>query len=509
MAESQQPPPLAGDISEGPGPLSEGAGFSQNFPQFNFNQSQLPQGPTEDSRGPHGASDGFGFLPPVSGTGVYNFDTRHGAFDPSFPSLLDYEHAQEKQCFAAPTMGRDLFLHHTSVLRTAFRRTSKPSESEILQLCSKTGLEEYQVFIWFEGERDLLRDSIRNGLMAPGTIHTDVLPACPHPDPMGSGQNTENSLAQDLQTNATRQARKSFSPNPCPHKRSRRPQSPTSTSVPRKQSRRRCGKDSEQQQYPCPSCASKYKTIDHWHTHQKRMHFPTELFICGKDVGKKPCEVPPNHPFKRKDNFRNHLKDFHCYEPGSALDEEVSKRTVKVTGLFHEECGFCPKTLSNYGESMEHISAHIRSGAKLTDWVHKCSSPHHEILPNVHFVPLYDTSERDAYVTSATTTSMSQASLFPTSRAPSIPTTSATYCPVCSAKFTGTPRDIASNLRRHLRTSPKHNENPGHKCPQPECRTKPPMRADNLGRHLQHVHKMSSAGLPMLRTQIPGDGQRF
>lgn len=48
--------------------------------------------------------------------------------------------------------------------------------------------------------------------MTPETTHPDVLPSCLYPDPMGSVQHSENSLAQDLQTNATRQERKSQLP---------------------------------------------------------------------------------------------------------------------------------------------------------------------------------------------------------------------------------------------------------------------------------------------------------
>ena len=479
MAESQQPPPLAGDISEEPDLFLGGIDIDQNVLESYFNQSQLPQEPTEDSRGLHGASDGPEFLSPVSGTGVSIFDTRHGAFGPSLPLPPEYEHAQKKQSLAAPTMGRDLFLHQTFVLRAAFRKTSNPSDSEIRQLCSETRLEEYQVSIWFQGERDLWRDTVRIGLMMPGTTHPVVLSSCLYPDPMDSSQNAENWLAQELQTNAIRQERRLLSPNPCPYKRSGSPQSPTSNLVLQKRPRRRCGEDSEQEQYPCPSCASKYKTIDQWHTHQKRTHFPTEVFICGKDVGKKPCEVPPTHPFKRKDNFKNHLKDSHCYEPGSALDEEVSKCTVKVTGLFHEECGFCPKTLGSYGESMEHISAHIRSGAELKDWVHRCSSPDHEILPNVHFVSLNDTSERDKHATSTTATTKSQASPSATSPAPGILTTSAGGGPGYSTRFRGSLRDIESNTSRHLQGSQRYKKDADLMYFQ-SGRMKSHMRAENI-----------------------------
>ena len=39
---------------------------------------------------------------------------------------------------------------------------------------------------------------------------------------------------------------------------------------------------------------------------------------------------------------------------------------------------------------MKHIGAHIEDGAEIEKWVHRCSSPTHELVPNVHFVPSCD-----------------------------------------------------------------------------------------------------------------------
>lgn len=74
------------------------------------------------------------------------------------------------------------------------------------------------------------------------------------------------------------------------------------------------------------------------------------------------------------------------------------------------------------------------------------------------------------------------------------PTTFVLSCRACSIEFKGSPRHALSNLVRHMRTSPRHNNNAdnGVKCPQPECSKKNPMRFDNLNRHLQAHHKMSS-----------------
>lgn len=98
------------------------------------------------------------------------------------------------------------------------------------------------------------------------------------------------------------------------------------------------------------------------------------------------------------------------------------------------------------------------------------------------------TAEVDSCTTSPTI--ISQASISPTSPDPKNLTT--LYCRACSRKFTGSPQDAKSNLRRHFRETRRHNKNAGLKCLQPECHTRPPMRQDNLEPHLLKVHKMSS-----------------
>lgn len=57
----------------------------------------------------------------------------------------------------------------------------------------------------------------------------------------------------------------------------------------------------------------------------------------------------------------------------------------------------------------------------------------------------------------------------------------------CTTQTAWTPRHRCFVLRE----SRRHNKNTGLKCPQPECRMKPPMRSGNLKRHLLDFHKMS------------------
>ena len=85
----------------------------------------------------------------------------------------------------------------------------------------------------------------------------------------------------------------------------------------------------------------------------------------------------------------------------------------------------------------------------------------------------------------------SHISISPTSPDSSTPTTSGISCMACSQMFRGSPTNARSNYLRHLRESPRHNSNAGLKCPLPECAERRSMRSDNLGTHLQRVHKMS------------------
>lgn len=398
---SIRPPPQAGSPGEKHILDLEGMDFSQYFLQSTIDDRQFPQQPTEDIQGPNEVASGPESLSHVPGSGFSGLRTRHGALSTPVSLPFEIENTQRTPSLVAPTAGRDLFLRETDVLRTAFRKKPNPSDLEILQTSFETGLEEYQVSIWFQCERDFRRSPAANGLITPETTRSLVLPSNPYSNPtldLMPEQHAEDSSIQALETNPTYQQRNLSIRDPRLRKRQRqagRSQNTTSTlapGYPQKRPRRRMDRDSDQEKYACPSCSSKSKSMDQWHTHQKRRHFPTEIFICGMNVGQKPCKVPPSHPFKRKDNSRFHLTNSHGYELVRALDEEVSKWAIEVTGLFHDKCGFCQETFTSRGESMKHIGAHIEEGAEIEKWVHRCSAPTHEIVPNVHFIPPCDIS---------------------------------------------------------------------------------------------------------------------
>ncbi|KAL2039521.1 hypothetical protein N7G274_007793 [Stereocaulon virgatum] len=88
-------------------------------------------------------------------------------------------------------------------------------------------------------------------------------------------------------------------------------------------------------------------------------------------------------------------------------------------------------------------------------------------------------------------TALSQNSLSPTSPTFPMPNAEIASCQLCDAKFRGTPQHRKSNLQRHMRTSKIHSGYAGFKCPEPGCSSRL-RRTDNLGKHLQTIHGLSS-----------------
>ncbi|CAF9904005.1 MAG: hypothetical protein ALECFALPRED_004797, partial [Alectoria fallacina] len=161
----------------------EGMDFSQDFLESNIDDCQFPQQPTEDIQGPHGVASGPESLSHVPGTGFSGLRTRHGALSPPVSLPFEIENTQRTPSLVTPTAGRDLFLRETDVLRSAFRKKPNPSDLEILQTSFETGIEKYQVSIWFQGERDFGRNPAANGLITPETTRSLVLPSNPYSNP--------------------------------------------------------------------------------------------------------------------------------------------------------------------------------------------------------------------------------------------------------------------------------------------------------------------------------------
>ena len=318
----------------------------------------------------------------------------HFAEDPRGLPLSGSEVAQTSQMsqsLAAPTQAQQSFICLTTILKDSFLETPTLSHSERLRLAACTGLDGSDVSAWFDIIKSLMIDVGANSTPMTNITQASVSGISPNLDPPRNSARP----SRPLRTSATSRQRRSSNDYSGPSKRrqiedvSQDKGSLRLRALDNVQNflRKRPRKNSMEEPYCCPTTACKFSTMnfDQWHTHQTRKHFPSEIFVCGINSGIKPCNKGPDNPCKRKDNFVTHLKESHGYEPGHALDQEVSKRTVKVTGLFHDTCGFCSEILDTREASIKHIGDHIKSGEKITDWTHRCTSLEHTLQHHVHF----------------------------------------------------------------------------------------------------------------------------
>lgn len=318
---------------------------------------------------------------------------------------------QMSQTLPAPTQAQN-FIRTTQILKDTFSRTSAPTDIEMSQLGAQTGLDKYDAFTWFDIMKTWLSDGGAKTLPTPevtqaylpqfssfgnvSEVYSNPLIDLSRPCPV------EDFPTWPSQTNSASRYKRSSTSNPRPSKRQRKdkPPQPEKSSLALDNqhdiSQRPPDKASGKVQYCCPSCDFTTGRMDQWYTHQSRKHFPPEVFVCGINSRKKPCNRGAEHPFKRKDNFVTHLRAIHGFQQ-EMLDEEVSKRTVKVTGLFHDKCGFsyCQITLDTREESIKHIGDHIESGGNISDWVHQCTSLDHKIQHHFHFEIPSDEPEMD------------------------------------------------------------------------------------------------------------------
>ena len=311
---------------------------------------------------------------------------------------------------AASAEVQDFFIYSTSILKASFAKTRNPSDTEISRLAVRTGLDEYRVSTWFDMIKDLPGDNELKTLPTPEMTQAYVPPYSNLSDVFGFplaasidrglSATDEHFPTWSSQTKATRPRMRSSIVISPPRKRKRKEKasqnSKSSLAMDDHQEppQRHSDKALKQGQFCCPTCSFKTGKMDQWYTHQNRKHFPSEIFICRMKSGGEPCNKGLEHPCKRKDNFATHLRESHGYESGVTLDEEVSKCTVKVTGLFHDKCGFCSKILDNREDSMAHIGRHIEDGNAMDDWIHQCTSDH-KLKRRVHFDISPDEAEID------------------------------------------------------------------------------------------------------------------
>jgi hypothetical protein len=304
------------------------------------------------------------------------------------------------------------FLRSVHLLRKSFHKNDIPSENEILQLVNTTGLEEYEISTWFDGERSE-RTKCISGNLLPTPYPTQHLKS-PNPEVRWSSMtdscseylrlpiSTSAIHSQDgtITTHDRLQTTENFSmsiPSSASNPNQPRKRKPPERTLKDGKKTRLSGQPKKELptslieqdgdhpnlgELGCPSCRRSSETKADWFFHQERKHFPKFIYLCrGIGSGGRPCAT---NPFKRRDNFRDHLKKSHPFDSSPALEAKIVEGCVEIQNLFHEICGFCKANLADREESLLHIWKHIQGGAKVADWEHFCSSQH-IITLHIHY----------------------------------------------------------------------------------------------------------------------------
>ncbi|OAG21955.1 hypothetical protein CC77DRAFT_911620, partial [Alternaria alternata] len=147
--------------------------------------------------------------------------------------------------------------------------------------------------------------------------------------------------------------------------------------------------------YQCTFCTDTFKTKHDWQRHEKSLHLALEQWVCGSDspLATKPgvaglfctfCgQMSPddahmqshNHllcsgrdlkerTFLRKDHLTQHLKLVHGakYEDWSMKHWKICKLDVR------SRCGFCNTWMTSWGERIDHLAEHFKSGSTMAEW---------------------------------------------------------------------------------------------------------------------------------------------
>ncbi|KAH9845702.1 Homeobox protein TGIF1 [Teratosphaeria destructans] len=146
--------------------------------------------------------------------------------------------------------------------------------------------------------------------------------------------------------------------------------------------------------FQCTFCTDTFKSKYDWTRHEKSLHLSLEKWICaplGPTVvspasGVKKCvyceiddplddhaEAHNHHQceakgldsrtFFRKDHLRQHLRLMHGCEMKPHMDQWKS-----VAININSRCGFCAQRFIAWQERVDHLTAHFKAGARMTEW---------------------------------------------------------------------------------------------------------------------------------------------
>lgn len=146
--------------------------------------------------------------------------------------------------------------------------------------------------------------------------------------------------------------------------------------------------------FQCTFCADSFPAKYDWQRHEKSLHLALERWTCCPNggiiedalTGSPKCvfcpEINPSpehlethnfvacfektlqeRTFYRKDHLRQHLKLAHGVKFDSSMEAWKS-----TTNEIKSRCGFCPSVFSTWQARVDHLAAHFKNGADMSNW---------------------------------------------------------------------------------------------------------------------------------------------
>ncbi|USW49292.1 Putative Homeobox domain, HTH CenpB-type DNA-binding domain, Homeobox-like domain superfamily [Septoria linicola] len=152
--------------------------------------------------------------------------------------------------------------------------------------------------------------------------------------------------------------------------------------------------DDKKRIFQCTFCTDTFKSKYDWTRHEKSLHLSLEKWICAplgpvltdQESGNKKCVYCDLHnpssdhleshnhrqcedkgldarTFYRKDHLRQHLRLMHGCEMSPAMESWKS-----AAANMNSRCGFCAQRFTVWQERVDHLTAHFKAGARMSDW---------------------------------------------------------------------------------------------------------------------------------------------
>jgi hypothetical protein len=188
--------------------------------------------------------------------------------------------------------------------------------------------------------------------------------------------------------------------------------------------------------FQCTFCADTFPSKYDWQRHEKSLHLALERWVCSPEGGLAQlegqtvcifCRMPnpskehvethnfmacqekslTERTFYRKDHLRQHLKLFHA-----AKFDVLMESWKSMMSEIKSSCGFCPSLFTTWEQRADHLAAHFKNGADMSNWSDGWGfEPHIARLVENSVPPYMNGNERssmDPFVAKATTSSSAE-----------------------------------------------------------------------------------------------------